>query len=136
MDLKLIDGVPHWSARGADSFVPFKSSDTYYMKHCGEYTTTGGWSQNVGTVTINISDYLDKSIYSTLTSDSFIFSCDSGYYNHPNTTNYKPASGFEPPSVMSYDASDGTLVVYGARVGLHTLTQGCGHPSFDVYAIY
>lgn len=25
MDLKLIDGVPHWSARGADSFSPFSS---------------------------------------------------------------------------------------------------------------
>ena len=107
------------------------------MKHCGNYTTTGGWSQNVGTVTINISNYLDETIYSTLTSDSFIFSCKSGYYTYPNTINsYQPATGFEPPSVVSYNPSNGTLVVYGARVGLHTLTQGCGHPTFDVYAIY
>lgn len=29
VDIKLIDGVPHWSARGADSFSPFRGSFEY-----------------------------------------------------------------------------------------------------------
>ena len=88
VDIKLIDGTPHWSERGADSFVPFK----------GKLVKLGSGNSYTKTTIdcTHLSDYTKK------TADDFFIVVNKMTYKSGD-------SGSTSTMTKTYDAETGQL---------------------------